>query len=191
VVERHDSLWLLRLLLNYQSSFNISRSINNKPLLKRGAFFFKTGSLANHKIGLTLKRLDGNLAAARGPNMKSIFIVLGETGENEQQRSWLVKAFPTETDALSFVELLESTYHSFAEENEELEKEAEEQLVESMRDLDENFELDPETGTAYSITICPFEGSTKPTGRRPQGDRSFQGKAGSKSPKNGRRPPRK
>ncbi|MGZ5280060.1 MAG: hypothetical protein ACXWC9_08965 [Pseudobdellovibrionaceae bacterium] len=104
--------------------------------------------------------------------MKMIFIVLGETGENEQHRSWLVKAFPTEKDALSFIENLESAYHTFADEDEELDKESEDQLIDSMRELDENFEFDPETGTEYSITECPFE-------------------AGSKRPKDGRKPPKR
>lgn len=92
--------------------------------------------------------------------MKSIFIVLGATGENEQQRSWLVKAFPSEQEAESFIDKLESTYQSFADE-EESEEVDEEQLLESMRELDENFDFDPETGTEYSITECPFQGSQR------------------------------
>jgi hypothetical protein len=103
--------------------------------------------------------------------MKSIFIVLGVTGENEDQRSWLVKAFPSEREALAYIEKLEATYQSFDDE-----EGSEDQLIQSMKELDENFEFDHETGTEYSITECPFESSAKPINRsdenrRPTGKR--------------------
>lgn len=120
--------------------------------------------------------------------MKSIFIVLGVTGENEEQRSWLVKAFPSERDALTFIEKLESTYETFADEEDEQE-DSQDRLIEAMRELDENFEFDPETGTEYSITECPFESSAKPAGRFRDESRPPRGQAparGSKGP--GRKP---
>lgn len=88
--------------------------------------------------------------------MKSIFIVLGVTGENEQQRSWLVKAFPSEESALHYIEKLEATYQS-ATDDEDFNQESEDELIEAMKALDENFEFDADTGTEYSITECPFE----------------------------------
>jgi hypothetical protein len=117
--------------------------------------------------------------------MKSIFIVLGVTGENEQQRSWLVKAFPSEKEALGFIEKLESTYQSFADE-EEFDQRMEDELVESMKALDENFEFDPETGTEYSITECPFEGSAMHMGRPHRDESPSRGSRGA-----GRRPQRR
>jgi hypothetical protein len=125
--------------------------------------------------------------------MKSIFIVLGETGENDQQRSWLVKAFPSEETAVTFISKLESTYQSVADENEELTEETEKQLIEAMQRLDENFDFDSETGTEYSITELPFEGAATPTqssgrdGRRPL---RGQGRPQRKSKGSDRRPRR-
>jgi hypothetical protein len=111
--------------------------------------------------------------------MKSIFIVLGETGGNDQQRSWLVKAFPSEQAAVSFIDKLESAYQSVSDENEELDQESEERLIKVMQSLDENFDFDSETGTEYSITECPFEGLAKPE-QKPNrdGQRPFQGRGG-------------
>lgn len=128
--------------------------------------------------------------------MKSIFIVLGETGENNQQRSWLVKAFPSEETAVSFIGKLESTYQSVADEDEELTPESEEQLIRAMQALDENFDFDSETGTEYSITECPFEGfAAKPAQRqRPnrEGQRPFRGQGGpSRESKGSDRRPRR
>lgn len=123
--------------------------------------------------------------------MKSIFIVLGVTGENDQQRSWLVKAFPSEREAMAFIDKLESTYESYANE-EDFDKEAEEQLVEAMRDLDENFEFDAETGTEYSITECPFEGSARPPNRPSEDRHPPRGQAQSRDNRGSqRRPPRR
>jgi hypothetical protein len=111
--------------------------------------------------------------------MKSIFIVLGETGGNDQQRSWLVKAFPSERMAVSFIDKLESAYQSVSDENEELDQESEERLIKVMQGLDENFDFDSETGTEYSITECPFEDFAQ-SAQRPSGDgqRPFRSQGG-------------
>ncbi len=98
--------------------------------------------------------------------MKSIFIVLGVTGENEQQRSWLAKAFPSEQAALAFIDKLESTYGALADD-----EDGDDRLIESMKSLDENFEFDQETGTEYSVTECPFEGSASTAAGKAPADR--------------------
>lgn len=120
--------------------------------------------------------------------MKSIFIVLGATGENEQQRSWLVKAFPSESEAMTFIDKLESTYESLADEEDEVD---EDQLFQSMKEWDENFEFDPETGTEYSITECPFQSSQRPTASSSSDRRPARGSAPSRESNGlGRRPKR-
>ena len=126
--------------------------------------------------------------------MKSIFIVLGVTGEDDQQRSWLVKAFPSERDAIAYIDKLESTYQNYADE-ENFDEAIEDQLVSVMKNLDENFEFDPQTGTEYSITECPFEDSARPANpprsdRRPF-ERETKGRSSSRESKGPRRSPRR
>jgi hypothetical protein len=145
---------------------------------------------------LSVKSEPSNLSSSAKrstPNMKSIFIVLGETGENDSQRSWLVKAFPSEEAAVSFIGKLESTYQSVAGEDEELSQESEEQLVQAMQALDENFDFESETGTAYSITELPFEGFAKPVQKPSRdGQRPFRPQCGpSKGSKGQDRRPRR
>lgn len=141
--------------------------------------------MTGHLICFKLGRIFPVKLKAKGAlNMKSIFIVLGETGAEDQQRSWLVKAFPSEETAVSFIDKLESTYQSVAKEDEELNEESEQQLVHAMQALDGNFDFDSETGTEYSITECPFEGFVKPAHTSGQGRddrRPFRGGQGGPS----------
>ena len=80
--------------------------------------------------------------------MKTIFVIIGETGEYSDRSEWLVRAVRTEDRAQKFIRELEFTYRSVQAKGYGSQREKDAATRKCMSKLDPDFSEDY-TGTSY------------------------------------------